>query len=340
MADRRRVGFTLVELLVVVVIIAMLVALLLPAVVGARGRARMTQCTNNQRQLAQGMSNYENAKDRLPGYINGFPTVPGTSRTPSARNLSWAVMILDYIEQGEAWKQWRKPETETLTYDDKRAGVTPDVPQFKCPAAESSHDNALNYVVNCGIQDGTQTTYGGNPRNEGPMHGVFFDRSGRDATIPTITLTTDKIPDGSSQTLMLSENIQATQWAPPLDPAAIPPSWAAVPIPPSWATVPIATWSGWAGEATPDSSAAHVGFVWSQQSSPPTCMRINQCKDAEMDFDSPNIQYARPSSFHGDSVVVTYCDLHLDTLFDDIEYNVLRRLMAPDDDRASVPANP
>jgi len=336
MADRRRVGFTLVELLVVVVIIAMLVALLLPAVVGARARAREAQCTNNQRELVRAMANCENAKDRLPGYINGFPTVAGTSRTPSARNLSWAVMILDYLEQGEAWKRWRKPETETLTYDDKRAGATPEVPQFKCPAVESSHNAPLNYVVNCGIQDGTQTTYQGNPRNEGPMHGVFFDRSGRDATIPMITLTTDKIPDGSSQTLMLTENIQATQWAPPLDPAAIPASWAAVPIPPSWSTVPIATWSGWAGEATPDSSAAHVGFVWSQQSPVPQCMKINQCKDAEVDFANPNIQHARPSSFHGDRVVAGYCDGHLDTVFDDIEYNVFRALMAPDDTRAGL----
>lgn len=330
MADQRRVGFTLVELLVVVVIIAILVGLLLPAVQRARENARRTECMNNQRQLGQAMANFESAKDRLPGYINCFPTLPApASGVPdrSSRNLSWAVMILDYIEQGEAWKEWRRPDG-ALSYDQKRAGAMPNITQFRCPSTDPTHDGALNYVVNCGIQDGTQTMYGGNPRNEGPMHGVFFDRSGRDTTIPTITVTTDKIPDGSSQTLMLSENIQATQWAPELDPAA---------IPPAWATVGTPTWSGWAGEATPDGSAANVGFVWSQQSSPPTCMKINQCKDAEMDFSNPNIEYARPSSFHPDGVVVTYCDSHVDILFDDVEYNVFRELMAPDDDQASVP---
>jgi hypothetical protein len=51
---------------------------------------------------------------------------------------------------------------------------------------------------------------------------------------------------------------------------------------------------------------------------------------------APNIELARPSSNHPDGVVVTYCDLHQDTIFDDIEYNVFRQLMAPDDDKAGI----
>jgi len=315
MADRRRFGFTLVELLVVVVIIGVLIGLLLPAVQGARQKARTAQCTNNQRQLGQALANFESAKDRLPGYINS--------------NLSWAVMILDYMEQGELWKEWRRREA-TLPYDalspalSKRGRYMPSIPQFQCPAVKPTHDAALNYVVNCGIQDGTQTVFQGTPRNEGPAHGVFFDRSGRDPTIPMITVTTDNIPDGATQTLLLSENIQATQWAPQLDASTLPP-----------------TWVGWTAAATPDDSVTNVGFVWSQQyPDPPQCMPINQCRDAEIDFANPDIQYARPSSFHPDGVVVTYCDMHQEMLFDDIDYNVLRRLMATDDDRAGVPATP
>ena len=63
-------AFTLVELLVVVTIIGILIALLMPAVLAARERARIAQCTSNQREVGLAIMQYEVAKQKYPGYAN------------------------------------------------------------------------------------------------------------------------------------------------------------------------------------------------------------------------------------------------------------------------------
>ena len=79
---RRRGAFTLIELLVVVAIIALLVALLLPALSGARAQAKKTKCQANLRSIGHAVQFYLNDnRDTYPdaqfygclGYIGRSP---------------------------------------------------------------------------------------------------------------------------------------------------------------------------------------------------------------------------------------------------------------------------
>ena len=68
----RRLGFTLVELLVVIAIIALLVAILLPALKGARQVSRLAKCTANMKQLSSTTAAYAaDFKGMTPNYSWG-----------------------------------------------------------------------------------------------------------------------------------------------------------------------------------------------------------------------------------------------------------------------------
>jgi prepilin-type N-terminal cleavage/methylation domain-containing protein len=116
-APRER-GFTLVELLVVIAIIGVLVALLLPAIQAAREAARRSQCTNNIKQMALAVSNYESARQTFPpgrlspDWINegtvswSHTNHNGVSQTANSKTgfYSVHVRILPYMEQNNVYQ--------------------------------------------------------------------------------------------------------------------------------------------------------------------------------------------------------------------------------------------
>src|SRR5689334_9557012 len=99
-APQRRVraplGFTLVELLVVIGIIAVLISILLPALNRAREQAKTVQCLSNMRQLGAGVQEYANITQGIliPAEWRNPPTDPKGSSGTDAWPVIMVVMKL------------------------------------------------------------------------------------------------------------------------------------------------------------------------------------------------------------------------------------------------------
>ncbi len=126
----------LVEIVVAVGIILFLIALLLPAVRTARPAAMRAQCTNNLKQIALALHNYEQAHKAFP---------PAYTVDANGRPLhSWRTLILPYLEQTALYrtidlsKPWNDPVNA------KALGT--EVSVFHCPA-ERTRWNTTTYLA-------------------------------------------------------------------------------------------------------------------------------------------------------------------------------------------------
>jgi prepilin-type N-terminal cleavage/methylation domain-containing protein/prepilin-type processing-associated H-X9-DG protein len=101
---RRRAGFTLIEILVVIAIIAILIALLLPAVQAAREASRRMACGNNLKQLALALNTYHTSNEGFPmgGFISPAYTLPDYTTNGNG----WLISVLPFFEQQSTYNAY------------------------------------------------------------------------------------------------------------------------------------------------------------------------------------------------------------------------------------------
>ena len=91
-------GFTIVELLVVIVVIGLMASLLLPAIIAVRAAGQRTTCLNNLREIGLSTQLYVTAKDSYPpGWVGNPPSYVTTS--PPAL---WMDYLKPYLNKGMA----------------------------------------------------------------------------------------------------------------------------------------------------------------------------------------------------------------------------------------------
>jgi prepilin-type N-terminal cleavage/methylation domain-containing protein len=139
---KRRNGFTLVELLVVIGIIAALVAILMPALSKARESAVRVQCLSNMRQCYMAMAQYANAnRGQVPlgcdwsdksmsnvAWVVASGTVDRTTLEPAnswGYMTTWGRVYLAGFMKTAPWAYCPAENTAGARYNERTGGTAP-----------------------------------------------------------------------------------------------------------------------------------------------------------------------------------------------------------------------
>jgi len=209
-SSRCRAGFTLIELLAVVGLIGLLLALLIPAVQGARAAARRAECQNHLKQIGLGMAGHEAVHGSFPPNLDGLltvamqPTIPG--RQSSGQGAGPLVWVLPHADQLPLFNSinFAISQGEGAGADENYTVRLVSVGLFLCPAdppAPVAGMGRTNYRFclgpNVNISSPPAYLPSGGPTGR---EGVF--------SFEEFLIRAADIPDGLSQTVGVSERLQ------------------------------------------------------------------------------------------------------------------------------------
>lgn len=196
---KRRSGFSVIELIVVISIIGMLVGLFLPAVQQVRAAASRTACLSNLRQIGLALQNYESDRGSLPPVEWSFPPRAGLGY---GAGVSWRVSLLPYLEQGPLWaKTVEASHLDRISnHNPPHVGMTTVVRTFVCPSdgrlSQSLFDPKSGITAAYGSYlgvNGSRPAFPVNPENRGVFASFW------------VGTRIAEILDGTSNTLAVGE---------------------------------------------------------------------------------------------------------------------------------------
>ena len=173
--DKR--GFTILEILIVLIVIGLLVAIAIPATQSVIISSRSATCSNHLRQIGTAIHAYVSSHSVLP---------PGLVLTDSYRGFGWAVMLLPELEEKSLY--------DTISFEDgllathNQSAVATSLISFRCPSDSTLAPRLPqriaqgSYVASCG--------------NRSTNTGLFFQNS---------SVTLEDMMDGVAMTIAFSE---------------------------------------------------------------------------------------------------------------------------------------
>jgi prepilin-type N-terminal cleavage/methylation domain-containing protein/prepilin-type processing-associated H-X9-DG protein len=227
MSCRSSRGFTLVELLMVVLIIGMLMALLMTALNSSREAARRSVCMSRMREVGTAVNSYEQAENGYPGWENW---VKGQINATSGVSYvdykeGWINELLPYLGRNDMYAAGTPGTTQTPGLDssgdvllirESMNGV------LVCPSDHDklrlgTPDNPTSMVCNAGRQDEPATA---DAAADWRTNAVFVDRAhdngsgGPDYSkrVEVTDATFIRRGDGLATTILLSESLEALSW--------------------------------------------------------------------------------------------------------------------------------
>jgi type II secretory pathway pseudopilin PulG len=203
--SRKTVGFTLLELMILMAILGILVALLLPAIAAAREAARRNKCMNNMAQLGRMLAIFSE-EDGLPALAMGKKedwttglVTKDTAAGSDAAPYSWTAGMLEDMDEAKLYRSIDYAEGAFAKKNLTPATTT--IPHLLCPSYS-------------GAQSTTSDDYKADDAGRMPVLSQYAamgatTREKLYSKTPDGAMVWNKrtktIPDGAAKTILLAE---------------------------------------------------------------------------------------------------------------------------------------
>jgi prepilin-type N-terminal cleavage/methylation domain-containing protein len=141
---RRKKGFTLIELMIVIAIIAILAAVLVPNFMRAREASRLTACKSNLKNISTAVETYSNDWDGL--YPGGTGGITSATEIRSGQSSGIGALQDDYIQ-----KPTKCPTAKANYYFSQTQSVRYWI---YCPAAKQANQSVPKHAKTGGAKGG------------------------------------------------------------------------------------------------------------------------------------------------------------------------------------------